>query len=343
MLRARVLTALLIVLGIPAAMVAHEPGLSALEVRVARTHLVVELSLAAGDAQEAAGHHTSSGVDVFALRGIGLYADGRSLPARVEGVTHDAAGGVRIRLTCDRPAADRLVVRSIVPQLLSRGHRQLLSIRAGDGTLIAQQMLDAAAGETTVDLRTTGGAHTAVSFFLLGGAHILHGYDHLLFLAGLLVVVRRTAEAVKAVTAFTIAHSLTLVLTVVGWTELSSTVAELLIASSIVYVGAENLLRSDLSHRWRVTFAFGLIHGFGFAGAMRELAGDHGSEAIAMPLASFNLGVEAGQVAVAAALVPIVSRLRAHPAIGTRLVTVSSAVVLLAGIYWFAERAGAFP
>jgi hydrogenase/urease accessory protein HupE len=343
MLRARVLTALLIILGAPAAALAHEPGLSALEVRVARMHLVIDLSLAARDAEDAARQHASGGVELFSLRAIRLSTDGRSLPARVEAVTADDAGGVRIRLTCERPAGDQLVVRSVIPRLLARGHRQLLSVRAADGTLIAQQMLDGQSAEAAVDLRIMGVLPgSAFTFFLLGVAHILHGYDHLLFLAGLLVVARRTTDAVKAVTAFTVAHSVTLVLTVAGWTELPPSVAEPLIAASIVYVGAENLLRSDVTRRWGVTFAFGLIHGFGFAGAMRELGVGQDGGAIALPLASFNVGVEAGQIAVATALVPIVSRLRAYPAIGARVATVSSAVVLLAGICWLVARTGAF-
>jgi hypothetical protein len=343
MLRARALLALLIVPGLSAAALAHEPGLSALEVRVARTHLVVNLSLAAPDAREAARRDQAVGVDVFALRGISLACEGgRLLPATVEAVTHDDAGGVRVRLRAERPAVDRLVVRSVIPRRLARGHRQLLSIRAADGALIAEQMLDAESGEAAVDLGTNDAARSAASFFLLGAAHILQGYDHLLFLAGLIVVIGRISEAAKVITAFTIAHALTLVMTTVGWMALSSTVTELLIASSIVYVGAENLLRSDVTRRWRLTFAFGLVHGLGFAGALGELAVGQNGEAIGVPLASFNLGVEASQLAVAAGLVPLVSRLRAHPTIGARVVTVSSAVILIAGIYWLIERAGAF-
>lgn len=338
MLRARVLTAMLI-LGVPAAALAHNPGLSSLEVRVARGHVEVDLSLAGQDAGHAARHDHFVGFDTFALRAIELQIDGRPLRGTAAGVSVDTTRGVRIRLTFETLEGDQLIVRSAVPRLLARGHRQLLSIRASDGTLLAEQMLDAGGGEGAVDLRAVSTvADSAASFFRLGIEHILGGYDHLLFLAGLLVVVERRHDLIATITAFTAAHSLTLAVAVLGLMNLSPAIVEPLIAASIVYVGVENLVGARTVARWQLSFAFGLIHGFGFAGALRELGIGVNDSAVALPLLSFNFGVEAGQVAVAMALMPIVWRLRAHSAIGARLARACSLLILVAGSYWLVER-----
>jgi hydrogenase/urease accessory protein HupE len=336
-LRAHALTALLI-LGLPASVLAHDPGLSALDVRVARTHLVVDLSLAAEDAAQAARRGATGRLDVFAQGAIELLANGRPLPITVEGISTDE-GGVRIRLVAERPDEGRVVVRSGVPRLLPRGHRQLLTVRSSGDTILEERMLDAEAAEAAVDLDAMAPASgRAAAFFQLGVEHILGGYDHLLFLAALLVVIRRATDVIKTVTAFTLAHSLTLALATLGSIELPPPIVEPLIAASIVYVGLENLLRRDVGSRAAQTFVFGLIHGFGFAGALREIGLGAGGAGLAVPLASFNLGVEAGQMAVALAILPVLWRLRAHPAIGARMTTAGSVLVLLAGGYWLVER-----
>src|SRR5205085_1947385 len=112
------------------------------------------------------------------------------------------------------------------------------------------------------------------------------------------------------------------------------------IAASIVFVGAENLWRrgEEPRGRWALTFAFGLIHGFGFATVLRDLGVGRNGQGIAMPLFSFNLGVEVGQVAIAAVVLPIVWRLRKNEAFVRHGVPNLSALVALAGLYWFLQR-----
>ena len=149
-------------------------------------------------------------------------------------------------------------------------------------------------------------------YFALGGEHILFGIDHLLFVLGLLLLVRGTWPLVKTITAFTLAHSLTLGLAVLGYVPVERAPVEAAIALSIVLLAREIVMghrgRTSLVHRrpWLVAFAFGLLHGLGFAGALGEL----GLRSADVPLAllSFNLGVEAGQLAFVAALV-LASRL----------------------------------
>jgi hypothetical protein len=106
---------------------------------------------------------------------------------------------------------------------------------------------------------------------------------------------------------------------------------------SIVAVGVENLMRGQVDSRWKLTFAFGLVHGFGFAGALQELGIGTGADIVA-PLAWFNAGVEAGQLGVAMMAWPLIRRLNARPALRVRLAPVCSVLVVGAGAYWMMER-----
>jgi len=121
--------------------------------------------------------------------------------------------------------------------------------------------------------------------------------------------------------------------------QIPSRIVEPLIAASIVFVGIENLLRGDIPKARRmVAFAFGLIHGFGFALALREAGIGSATGGIVLPLFSFNLGVEVGQILVAAVALPIIWKLRANPLFVARWVPACSAVVVLLGSFWFVER-----
>jgi hypothetical protein len=160
-----------------------------------------------------------------------------------------------------------------------------------------------------------------------------------LFLFGLLIVTRNFSSSLKIITCFTIAHSITLAVATLSLVQISSKIVEPLIAASIVYVGVENLLRGDdPKGRWLLTFAFGLIHGFGFASVLRELGVGTNGSSITVPLVSFNLGVEVGQIAIAAVALPVIWKLRSNPVFIRRWVPVCSAVVALLGAYWFFER-----
>ena len=137
-------------------------------------------------------------------------------------------------------------------------------------------------------------------------------------------------------TAFTLAHSVTLALSVLGLVTPRLSVIEPLIALSVAYVGVENFLVKDPAKRWRVTLPFGLIHGFGFAGALGEVGLPKGD--LPAALALFNLGVEAGQLAILAVLLPIVFWLAKRPAYTAWGVKIASGAIVLAGLYWFVER-----
>ena len=171
-------------------------------------------------------------------------------------------------------------------------------------------------------------------FFKLGVEHILTGYDHLCFLLALLVV-SRLRPLIAIVTSFTIAHSITLLLAAFGVVTLPTRFIECAIALTIVYVAVENLWRANFAHRWMLTFFFGLIHGFGFANTLnpQELP----VQAKAKCLLVFNLGVEAGQLAVVLVLLPL-SLALAKWRHGSRAKIAISIVVALLGLAWFLDR-----
>jgi hypothetical protein len=141
---------------------------------------------------------------------------------------------------------------------------------------------------------------------------------------------------IGVITAFTIAHSITLALATLDVWSPSPRFVEPAIALSIAYVGFENFHVKSAEKRWRITFPFGLIHGFGFAGALREIGLPRPQVPTALVL--FNVGVEAGQLAVMAVLLPVIFTLRKRPWFARYGVNVLSAAVVVAGVAWFADR-----
>lgn len=180
-----------------------------------------------------------------------------------------------------------------------------------------------------------------ISFFGFGVEHILTGYDHLLFLAALLLVCNSLVEAAKIVTCFTVAHSITLAAVALDVVWLPGDIVEPLIALSIVLVAVENLSASapPLWRRMSLTFLFGLIHGMGFASALRDLGLGTMPGSVMWPLLKFNLGVEAGQLAVAALLLPLLLRAKSKSErYANRIVVIGSGMVAAIGAYWFITR-----
>ncbi|MCK7509535.1 MAG: HupE/UreJ family protein [Desulfobacterales bacterium] len=176
-------------------------------------------------------------------------------------------------------------------------------------------------------------------YTVLGFTHILpRGLDHILFVLGLFLLANRFKPLLWQVTAFTVAHSITLGLTIYGVFSLSSAIVEPLIAASIVYVAVENMLTSRL-HLWRVfiVFGFGLLHGMGFAGVLQEV-GLPRAQFLA-GLISFNLGVELGQLTVILlAFVAVGAWFRDRAWYRQRIVLPASALIALVGLYWTVER-----
>jgi hypothetical protein len=270
--------------------------------------------------------------------GLTVTADGRPCPGSLDRAwAMEAEDGVvfQVRFTCPEvPGA--LTLAAPILEGLTPGHRHLARLfRAGKAEL---KVLDRAHAIWTLG----GGAPTssalgmAWAMLKLGVEHILGGADHLVFLLGLILVGGSLRAMVGVVTAFTIAHSITLALAALSVFAPSPRLVEPAIALSIAYVGVENFFVKDASKRWRITFPFGLIHGFGFAAALREIALPRAQVPIA--LVSFNLGVEVGQLAVLAVALPLVLTLRHAPWFAGRGVKTLSAAIALGGVALFVLR-----
>lgn len=183
--------------------------------------------------------------------------------------------------------------------------------------------------------------HQAVIRFVeLGFLHILDGIDHLLFLLCLVIPFRKIRPLVIIVTAFTVAHSVTLIASAYGLAPDAlwfPPLVEALIAASIVYMALENIVGAQLHRRWMITLAFGLVHGFGFSFALRDtlqFAGSH----LVTSLLSFNLGVELGQLLVLLALVPALNLLFRFVVAERMGTIVLSALVAHQGWHWMGDR-----
>jgi hypothetical protein len=172
-------------------------------------------------------------------------------------------------------------------------------------------------------------------FFALGVEHIWTGYDHLLFLIALLLPGGTFVRLAGIVTAFTIAHSVTLAMSALDIVALPSAPVEILIAATIIWAASLSLRASTGDSRWRLTFLLGLIHGFGFAGILKGVGLGGGN--IVVPLLAFNAGVEVGQLVVVAVAVPVISLL-ARSAYGASLKRGIAWLIVGAGVFWLAER-----
>ena len=228
---------------------------------------------------------------------------------------------------------------SIHPRIEAFGQRvsTVLGYLLPGGTVRAYQ-LHGDPGRVRLDPRWY---HSALLFVESGFQHILGGVDHLLFLCCLIIPFRRFRALVPIVTAFTVAHSVTLIAAAYdmapsgAWFPL---LVEALIATSIVYMALENIVAVSVGRRWIITFAFGLVHGFGFSFALRErlpFAGSH----LLLSLLSFNIGVELGQIVVLAVVVPalvLLLRFVLSERVGVILL---SALVAHTGWHWMLERA----
>lgn len=196
----------------------------------------------------------------------------------------------------------------------------------------------------------SGGAAAVFTAFVGHGVeHILFGYDHLLFVLALMLIVRSTRALLLTVTAFTLAHSITLALATLGIVQVPGPPVEAAIALSIVLVAAEILrLRAGqpsltASRPWLIAFCFGLLHGFGFAGALAEIGLPHAE--LPLALFAFNVGVELGQLMFIAALLALVAlarRVRALGAMADQGIRWAPYAIGSLAAFWFVERVAAF-
>ncbi len=363
-MRTSLLIALLLC-GIPAPAGAHRGSTCKVKVRVQDAEVTVTVAGTRHDLAPTLG--VAEGVNPIAalyrqkqdmvLRHVAGYVTvgsggGRVCPVRKRTLHARGEGDIRVELSYR--CARRVEVLQLRYDLLfdqDATHRAMVAVDTGDGQTAAA-VLSTGKRELTVDRHVSPWLN-ARDFLVLGVEHIFTGLDHVLFIIGLLLAAGlrgKGAEArarglgegavylLKVVTAFTVAHSLTLVGAALGWVSLPATVVEPAIAASIMYVGLENLVLGDPRRRWLLAGLFGLVHGFGFAFILTEVGLPRSG--LVLSLLAFNLGVEAGQVTLVLCLFPLIHLLaRRWPRVyRVGLLWGGSAAIVGLGGYWLVGR-----
>ena len=294
-------------------------------------------------------------IAAYAAARLDVQADGRACGVGVgaQAIDRHTDGAYSVLpLTLDCPGAPAtLTLRYTLFADLDPQHRGLLQLQSTAGTRAA--VLGPQASTQHFELAAPNRLAQFVDYAREGIWHIWIGLDHVLFLLALLlpaVLVRQPGrwqaaahfgeafwDVFRIVTAFTVAHSLTLTAAVLGWLALPSRLVESAIAASVVLAALNNVVPLAQRRRWGVAFVFGLIHGFGFASVLADLGLP--PDALALALVAFNLGVEAGQLAIVAAFLPLAWVLR-RSAFYRRVVMLGGSLVVAAlAAAWFAERA----
>jgi hypothetical protein len=254
-----------------------------------------------------------------------------------------------VTVTCPAPLAE-VQVRYALLFDADATHRGLLSVSAADGG----QWLAFTAGRQVQAVRFEALGRGAQAWRALGEGvhHIAIGWDHLAFLFALLLpsVLRREAgqwvpreglraallDVTKVVTAFTVAHSVTLALAAFGVVSPDARLVEVAIAVSVALAAFNNLVPFVPETRWSLAFALGLLHGFGFVSAIADLGAEGPS--LWLSVLGFNLGVELGQLAIVAAFVPVAWALRTRGLYGRLLLPAASALILGVALFWTSQR-----
>lgn len=355
---------------------AHDAGLSSAEARLTSETLEVTVAYDLNDIRRMlppsvwlgtdASEQTITNAQTELQQLATLLVEIRSgdvlLPSLDTRIAFTAEDHVGFRFMYERPATTTLDFRFPSLGALASTHREVFTFRDDTGAVRLTGMLSAESPAISVtpallvpESKPAAAANTAANpssetsetppagfraFLLLGVEHIWTGYDHLLFLFGLLLVCSSFRSIAAIITCFTLGHSATLVLATFDVVNIRPAIVEPLIAASIVFVGVENLVRRGAAPRGRpvLTLGFGLIHGFGFASVLRDLGVSADGSGYALPLFSFNLGVELGQLVVAAIVLPIIWQLRKNAQFLRYVVPALSALVAAAGLWWLLER-----
>jgi len=330
------MTALLFMFLCSMSLLAHEVGLSAANVEIKDGKLVVYSSYARADFGEQLFQSSPEDFKLFAKKSIAIEVDGKSLEVLDNQVSIDNADGIEFSHTFGQVSGEKITITSLLPSKLSANHIQILKLIRNDKE-ISRQFLTGDNSQFIFDLADLQTPTSFGQFLTLGIKHITFGFDHLLFLLALLLVVTRFGEIAKIATFFTIAHSITLSLTALNIIWVPGFLVEPIIAVSIIYVGLENVLQTEPKRRWLVAYIFGLVHGLGFAAILQEIGIGTGAAAV-MPLLSFNLGVEIGQFVIILLVLPILWKLQNQTFYQQKFVPSGSILIAIAGFYWLIER-----
>ncbi len=348
---------------------AHKPSDSYLSLSVQNDHIVGQWDIALrdlaegialdidGDGQLTWGEVRTKHdkIRAYALSHLALSADHKACTTEVleQLIDHHTDGAysvLRFVSNCNGPI-ERLAVDYRLLFDIDAQHKGLLRLTQGGQTRTAIFSQDSTAQEFSIAERSRW--NESSQFIREGIWHIWLGFDHVLFLLALLlpaVLIRVQGRwqaagdfssvcwnVVSIVTAFTVAHSLTLTLAALDVVRLPSRVVESTIAASVVLAGLGNIYPTMMSRRWMIAFGFGLIHGFGFAAVLTDLGLPQDS--LLLSLVSFNVGVEIGQLAIVSAFLPLAYLVRRSWSYPRLVLTGGSLAVIAIALIWFTERA----
>ena len=336
---------------------AHKPSDSYLRLKIDGAEVGGQWDIALRDLEQAIGLDANGDGDItwgelrprqadiaaYALARLSFAGDGKGCPLRVTGhqVDHHSDGAYAVlHFAADCAAAPAAI--EIGYSLFfdfDAQHKGLLNLEY-QGRIQSLVFTPERSKQSFV-LGELSSLRQFLSYGREGVWHIWIGYDHILFLVSLLLPVARFPDAFwdvfKIVTSFTVAHSITLSLAALGVIALPSRLVESAIAASVVLAALNNLLPVVGGRRWVVAFAFGLIHGFGFASVLAELGLPR--DALVLALVGFNLGVEGGQLSIVAAFLPLAYFLR-HGWFYRRVILVGGSIAIVAvAMIWLLERA----
>ena len=348
---------------------AHKPSDSYLSLSIQNNHVEGQWDIALRDLADAIGLDSDGSGEItwgevrnkhdeiraYALSHLALSVDKQVCTTQVveQLIDHHTDGAysvLRFRSDC-KGSIERLSVNYRLLFDIDAQHKGLLRLTRGEQTSTAIFSRESAIQEFSVAEQSRW--TESMQFIHEGIWHIWTGFDHVLFLLALLlpaVLVRVDGRwqatgnfssvcwnVVSIVTAFTIAHSLTLSLAVLDVVRLPSRLVESIIAASVVLAGLGNLYPMMIDRRWLVAFGFGLVHGFGFAAVLTDLGLP--SNSLLLSLVSFNVGVEIGQLVIVAAFLPLAYIIRRTWSYPKLILTGGSLAVIAIALVWFTERA----
>ncbi|MEZ5823646.1 MAG: HupE/UreJ family protein [Geminicoccaceae bacterium] len=352
--RAFLLLVLSFLAGLPAS--AHDPGMTAATLIVEPDRLVVELSVKAADVEAEGGIELGLAPDglipgerlASRQAEVERYILSRTAVTTASGICE--ASGIELAAVedgivaiidypCGAGNAGLRYATRMLHDLRSPTVQSVLVVRGeqSDAVALDRERPEIVVGEDPVI------AETFATYFHSGMVHLFIGFDHIAFLVALVLWADRWWPVVKVVTAFTLAHSITLALAALGFLSIPGAIVEPLIAFSVVLVAVENFLSRDLSARTGRALFFGLVHGFGFASVLDDRGLEGG--ALVVALFSFNLGVEAGQLLVVTLVLGmlfasdrIVPAATGRPGRAPWLVYGASAIIAVFGTFWLISR-----
>ena len=348
-----VLVLALALLAFPGGATAHPAPFSYLDVRIGAKDLSGRLVIHALDiahdlqlpapeplADPAVVRRHSAAVSALLADRLVLLADGRRIPWTLTAAT-PVPGQDAVEVSWRAPLSGtpgQLAIEALLFPY-DPNHQTFVNIYEG-GDLTWQEVLNRERTRAVFYTGTRQGRLAVFRNFTASGVHhIAIGPDHILFIIGLLLLGGSLPRLLGIVTAFTAGHSVTLALATLHIVDPPAHIVEPVIALSIVYVGADNLLTGNRGRDVRIWIAlfFGLVHGFGFASVLRETGLP--PRALGLSLFAFNLGVEIGQAAIVAIVATALNLLRRrHAILAGRVATAGSVVVIAAGAFWFLER-----